>query len=245
MKKIIRLLLPSWLHPGAVADRHLKRLLKEAMVVSGPFNGMRYIPRAFGSAHIPKLLGSYESELHPWFREIAQYSFDTVIDVGAAEGYYAVGLARLFPNARVVAFEEETAARSMLIELAGINGVDTRLEIRGICNVGDMDSLPPEGRFLVLMDVEGAEIELLDPRTGIMKNAIILFESHHGRDVIQSKILDPFSQTHTWRRVSSRPRTHMDLKHLNGLVRWWIRKVCSSWTGERPCLQDWFLLTPK
>ena len=95
------------------------------------------------------------------------------------------------------------------------------------------------------MGVEGAELDLLNPMLPILSSATILFESHHSRDVIQSRILDPFSLTHTSLRLSSRTRAHHDIKHLNRLTLWWIRKVCSSWTDERPCVQDWFLLSPR
>lgn len=205
---------------------------------------MRYIDRAAGSAHIPKLVGSYESELHPWLARISKQPIDTVIDVGAAEGYYAVGLAQMFPNARVIAYEVEADARQLLAKLASINNVDTRLNIRGLCSFEDLEAMP-ESKAFVMMDVEGAEIELLNPNSRLLRNATILFESHHPRDVIQSKVLDPFSATHEHFRISSVKRSHLDIRHLNIFTRWWIRKVCASWTDERPCLQDWFLLSPK
>jgi hypothetical protein len=41
-------------------------LVREMTVRSGPFQGMRYPgAEAAGSALIPKLLGSYQRELHP------------------------------------------------------------------------------------------------------------------------------------------------------------------------------------
>jgi hypothetical protein len=50
-------------------DERLRRLAREMfpeMVAGAPFRGMRYPSgRSFGRALLPKLLGSYESELHP------------------------------------------------------------------------------------------------------------------------------------------------------------------------------------
>ncbi len=62
-------------------------------IFSGPFAGMAYVARAVGSAVVPKLVGSYEQELHGVLADIAQTPYMVVVDVGCAEGYYAVGLA--------------------------------------------------------------------------------------------------------------------------------------------------------
>src|SRR4051812_47368421 len=63
------------------------------MVASGPFRGMRYTACAAGVA--PKVLGTYERELHDWIVGLSSRGYECVVNVGCAEGYYAVGLARL------------------------------------------------------------------------------------------------------------------------------------------------------
>src|SRR6202008_1532945 len=87
---------------------------------------------------------------------------DDIIDVGCAEGYYAVGLARLAPQATVHAFDIDEAARTACAELARRNGVAERVRIGG--------AFPPEGfeafagrRVLVMVDAEGAELDVLRP----------------------------------------------------------------------------------
>src|SRR5512140_2013789 len=62
-------------------------------VLSGPFKGMRYGDFSYNSALIPKLLGTYEADLHNWVGEALATGYDAVINVGCAEGYYAVGFA--------------------------------------------------------------------------------------------------------------------------------------------------------
>jgi hypothetical protein len=46
---------------------------------------------ALCSTFIPKIIGSYECELHPAIEEIIVNNYAEVWDVGCAEGYYAVG----------------------------------------------------------------------------------------------------------------------------------------------------------
>ena len=77
---------------------------------------MRCIGNAAGNAHIhiPKLLGVYERELNPYIEQACALNFPLIVDVGAAEGYYAVGMALRNPSARVIAFEMDARAREAL-----------------------------------------------------------------------------------------------------------------------------------
>ncbi|WP_299504968.1 hypothetical protein [Cypionkella sp.] len=63
-------------------------------VLSGPFRGMDYPVRASEGSRAARLMGSYESSLAPVIEEIVTKAYPVIIDVGSAEGYYAVGLAR-------------------------------------------------------------------------------------------------------------------------------------------------------
>ena len=77
-------------------------------VLSGPFKGMRYPLRSSGQGGLlPKLLGTYERELSPAIERLISDRPTLVVNVGAAEGYYAVGLALRAPQAQVIAFEME------------------------------------------------------------------------------------------------------------------------------------------
>src|SRR5207302_355482 len=69
-----------------------------ARILGGPFAGMEYVSAATEGALVPRLLGTYESELHPHLQAFAEAGLDCVVDVGCAEGYYAVGLARMMPE---------------------------------------------------------------------------------------------------------------------------------------------------
>src|SRR5438876_11547620 len=62
-------------------------------VSNGSFRGMAYVPEAVGSSLLPKLIGSYEQEITPAIEEMVAKRPPRIIDIGAAEGYYAVGLA--------------------------------------------------------------------------------------------------------------------------------------------------------
>lgn len=73
-------------------------ILLKPYIYSGPFRGMKYLRASTGSVILPKLIGTYENELHFVFNEIRGNNYDQFIDVGAAEGYYVVGLGKFLFN---------------------------------------------------------------------------------------------------------------------------------------------------
>ncbi len=144
-------------------------------VSGGPFAGLRY-PDASATSLIPKLLGAYERELHGAIEQAVAAEPEQVVNVGAAEGYYAVGLARRCPAARVHAFEADPRACELLARVATANGV--ALEIHGAATIDALDRLPA-ARTLVVIDCEGCEATLLDPdRVPILRTATIIAELH-------------------------------------------------------------------
>jgi len=131
-------------------------------VTGGIFAGMNYLPEAKGSVLIPKLLGAYEQEIAPWMRDVVAAKPSRIIDVGCAEGYYAVGLARLLPETEVFAFDINASAQRLCRRLAELNGVGGRVRVGGRCSQNDLQRLAGSGTVLIC-DIEGAEGTLLDP----------------------------------------------------------------------------------
>ena len=139
-------------------------------VQAGPFAGLLFpeeIIRAdIESPILPKLVGSYELECQRFVEEICGRIYDQVINIGAGEGYYAVGVARRIPGARVIAFESHERSRELCAVLARLNGVEARVEVRGICDRGSLNaSLHPDSRTrtIIICDCEGGELDLLQP----------------------------------------------------------------------------------
>jgi hypothetical protein len=134
------------------------------VVRRGPFAGMVYPLNAAINRHsIPRLLGSYESELHPWLEQLQQRKYDCVIDIGTAEGYYAVGLARLL-RVPVYAFEPEPQERALCELMARLNGVSDLIHMRSLFGASDIADFVSR-RALVLCDCEGFEEQIFTPST--------------------------------------------------------------------------------
>jgi len=148
------------------------------VVASGPFKGMNYGVRASEGTRAARLLGVYEASLHPVIEAIIAKSPDLVVDIGSAEGYYAVGLARRLPGARVLARDADERAQRLCRDLAAANGVADRVEIGGVFGHHDF-ALCATARAVVICDIEGAEDGLLDPTLapGLL-SADLLVECH-------------------------------------------------------------------
>lgn len=98
-------------------------------VLWGPFAGLRYVPESAGSALIPKLLGCYEQELRLVLEALIRGKPRHIVNIGCAEGYYAVGLAWRLPKAEVGAYNSDSRAREFCARLARLNGVEARVRI--------------------------------------------------------------------------------------------------------------------
>jgi hypothetical protein len=181
---------------------------------------MRYVALACCSEILPKLVGTYECELAPAVETICRADCDRIVDIGAAEGYYAVGMALCNARAQVVAFEVNPSARHYLRRLARRNGVSGQIAIRDECTVESLgDSLEGAIRPAVICDCEGAEDGLLHPdRIGALRRAFIVVETHDGLetdqgvlDGITRRLHERFVATHDIEVIHSRPRIREEL----------------------------------
>lgn len=191
------------------------------VVQAGPFAGLAYpSPEAAGSELAPKLIGSYEREIHGFVEAALQRSPTRVVNVGGGEGYYAVGLALRLPETEVHVFEGDEAGRSLCAALAEVNGVSDRVLVHGFCRPEDLERLTSEPA-LVVCDVEGAERELLDPQAVPgLRGCEIIAELHSidGFDTVR-EITSRFRPTHHVKIVRFHRRPARAASHLTTLSR--------------------------
>ena len=238
--------LPPFAKPAAVAERFLKRTLASNKVLGGPFRGMHYVSESIGSVLLPKTLGCYELELQPIIERYLSRKAGQFIDVGAAEGYYAVGLASRCPASRVVAFEALESGRNVLRRLAELNGVSGRVDVHEFCAADTFErAVSASCPDLIIMDVEGGENELLRQQVlPLLEKSDLIVELHPWIcPTIESDLKDRFARTHQAGVISTRPRTWADLPfssiHNYLYSRWFIPKLDEM----RPEPMRWLVLT--
>ena len=193
-------------------ERHVRAVTLDR-VLCGPFQGLSFEGNRRASALIPKLAGAFEKELESVIREIINDTYACIVDIGAAEGYYGVGFARCMPRAKVICFETLEAERRNLGRMVEANAV-RNVEVRGHCSTSALAAaLPAEGKPLIKCDIEGGEVDVLDPgQVPSLKHADLLVEVHdHLRPGAGDTLRGRFSATHEIRVIQSRPRAAVDL----------------------------------
>src|SRR4051812_28353987 len=166
-------------------------------ILAGPFKGIRYIDAA---GHLPKVLGSFENELNAAVEQLCALAPDVILNIGSAEGFYAVGLARRLAQTKVIAYDIAALPRYRLAKLARLNNLDGRIDIRGLCDLPELQrEVSRASRPAVVIDCEGCEGDLLDPQKApALSKAIVLVETHDlYRPGVTQSLLARFSPTHS------------------------------------------------
>jgi hypothetical protein len=214
-------------------------------VLRGPFTGLQLDERMVSVSGdlVAKLLGTYERELRPAFQEWIAAAPARVVDVGAAEGYYAVGLAHAIPSATVLAFDIDPAARQRCQELAARNGVADRVDVRSECTPEALGELPADG-VVLLSDCEGCEAGLLDPeRQPLLRGWPIVVELHDFIDPsISATLRRRFEASHDIELITEHPVDEREVPELASLDREQRELLLSE---NRPTVMSWFCMRPR
>lgn len=232
-------------------SREINSLFQGA-VAYGPFKGLQLgtdswwcdIDRA------SMLFGLYEKEILECFDSLPQ-SHRTFINLGAADGYYAIGLLRSKKFDVCYAYEATQKGRECILSNAVTNGVAERLKVFGIAEKGFLGTLRDDGvdlaRSVVLSDIEGGEFDLFDEEAlAAFKGSVILVEIHdlyfddgaEKLNLLKQNASKYFHVTE-FNTGGRDPSPFPELKKFNDNDRWLI---CSEVRGE---LGTWLRLDPK
>jgi hypothetical protein len=243
----LRRLLQPILHPRLTLLRLHTRYRSAGIVVSGPFAGMKFNHKYLD---LPKILGTYEIELHGIFCRLRDRDYLRVVDIGAAEGYYAVGVTLWNPMCSVTAFEANRIYHESIRYLAKVNNVESRLQLQGLCNEDSLNNLGDELRdAFIIVDVEGYEKTLLDPQTvPALQTATILVEVHDNFvEGCTDAIIQRFQNSHDISSYKSRARkvTEYPLKSIFTKFAFMHPAVINAISDGRTEPNGWLLLEPK
>jgi hypothetical protein len=199
-------------------------------VLQGPLEGLNFVEQSSEGCHVAKLLGCYEQPLQPYLTRAIKRNYETVINIGCAEGYYAVGLAVAMPTTISLAFDTDLNAQKACADLAEKNDVSDRVKIGAHFNIEKFDDYKTHNA-LVFCDIEGSEKGLLDPsRAPALANFDIIVESHECLvKGITAELVERFSSTHDIvriddvgaRAIEGAPKWFSELAHLDQLLATW------------------------
>jgi hypothetical protein len=233
-------LLAKWRH-SLITNTQIAQHGNE--VQAGPFAGLRFVGQTSEGCSAPRLLGCYEQELHVHIERLIGKPFDAVLNIGCADGYYAVGLARRMPGVTVFAHDLNPAAQSGCRAVAELNGVADRVQVGGLFAAADFGAFAGKKTWLV-MDIEGAERELLDPQTcPALLDMTVLVECHDCFvPGLSAEIARRFAATHSILRIehalaaTQLPDWMQGMGHLDHLLATWEWRM-----GPTP----WLVMEPR
>ena len=197
-----------------------------------------------------KLFGLYEQEVLA-IVEAAALKRSDLINLGAADGYYGVGLVAANVFRRSICYEVSERDREYLKTSAEQNGVSERVRILGRASNAFGREARDMGvsleRALVLCDVEGAEFGIFDDEClEALRDSEIVIELHDflvddGRDALQL-LIDRAGRHFNARIFKTGFRNLSGIPELDSLSdsdRW---LVCSEGRGK---MMAWLHLTPR
>lgn len=196
----------------------LEQLADNRSVRRGPFVGMKYPSLAsYGSVLAAKIIGSYELELVSAIEETLRKPYRQVLDIGCAEGYYAVGYALKLPKTQIHAFDinKDTLARCK--KMAVLNQVDHKMTYYSRCSPEFLKEFDFSRSSLIISDCEGYEVELFTEKViSHLGYCDLLIEVHEKvHPGITQVLTKRFASTH---RVQSLTGQVRDINHYPELA---------------------------
>jgi len=215
-------------------------------VQEGPFKGMIISEDQFWGPgdKASKILGLYEKEIQDLINQIQEKNnFPAFIDIGGADGFFAVGSVKnnLFKNCEV--FEISKRGRLAIEKSAIKNNVNDQISIKGEANEKTLSSIENINNSVILCDIEGSEYDLFSEN--LIKNmhpSNVIIEIHKNPDISLNEFEDKFKNLFSIDKITQGPRSLKgfgELKNFNDNNR-------SLLTSEgRSYIQEWWHLSPK
>jgi hypothetical protein len=198
----------------------------------------------------PKLFGLYEQEVLKLLTEL-RGKHRVLINLGAGDGYYGVGLVAEGFFERSVCFELAEKGRDATKRTAQKNGVTDKVNIQGAAGA-DFPKIIVElglkaSDCLILCDTEGAEFSIFSSQClASLQGAHIIIELHGymlaNANVSEQTLISNCQQLFQVSTVKTSTRDLSSIPELDALGdsdRW---LVCSE---GRPKLMSWLILSPK
>lgn len=218
-------------------------------VQHGSFKNLRLSNLRWGSHDkAAMLLGAYENEVLVEI-EKASINANVFVDIGAADGYFAIGAVFSGLYEKSICFEISSDGRESIASNAENNNVRDRVEIIGEATTNSLLNVLmnyDSRRIFLLCDIEGGEFNLFTPEIlRALSGSTILIEIHdfsyESRESFQ-KLKEEAKQHFLIREVlqeSRNPNVSAIARDFHDDDKWLLM------SEGRPRAMTWLLLSPK
>ncbi len=230
-----------------------KELLEKSgrVVMNGYFQGMKLGKLTWGARDAgPMLLGTYEQQVQSKII-CSPDRYKVFVDIGAADGFYAIGLILNGRFKKAICFESKSKSRTAILENAKENNVDSHLLILGEAEkyfhkhlTVDLELKPEELIFLI--DIEGGEFEILNSEIfEALQASMFVIEIHRTVDDFHAKYINLVENASKFFYVET-IHSNINQNTFNPIMENWAdedRQIVLS-EGRRYQMH-WLVLTPK
>ena len=141
-------------------------------ILSGLFKGMLANTTTLSSVLLPKYLGTYELELQKVLVKYAS-NVNGFVDIGCAEGYYVNGIA-YWLRIPSIGVDINPVSESLVLQTAVNNNLHLWVKFRPL--ISEALALVSD-RILILVDVDGSEIDVLKDTFNYLSDQASLLKS--------------------------------------------------------------------
>ena len=219
-------------------------------VTNGPFKDMKLSK----SSWLPGLdlgsmcLGLYERGLlDSIVEEFNNSERRLFIDIGAADGYYAIGLLNAQLVSKAICFELRTISQESIINNWKVNNEPGSIEVYGdvLKNFEKIYHLENQNA-VILIDIEGVEFELFKQiDLKYLQNAVIYIEIHNWVENFDKEYEEFLISADEYFNVEIVKSKLVDLDNIPMLRSFTDDNRFSLYSESRPCAMRFLKLIPK
>ena len=199
---------------------------------------------SWGSGDIAsKIYGLYENKIQ---RLLAEIKKPILIDIGAADGFFAIGCLHSKISKYCYAFEQSSFGRTALSKTAKMNKVSDKISIMGkVTKENFLSFLPQSINFsntVLLCDIEGQEYNFFtDEILKKLKNSHIIIEIHNNNnnDVDEINLMKRIKKLFNITVIFGSDNDYSNLPEIHGLKD--IDRNLISCEGRSYIGQWWYL----
>ncbi len=216
------------------------------VVQRGPFEGLKLPDSGTWSDYdiVAKLIGAYEAELFPALEEIVGLQPDCAVNIGASEGYYAIGLKRRLPDCSVFTFDIDKNALPALNKC--MTGNQVEISVSQHFNFESEKSDIDLSRFerpAFIVDCEGCEERIALMKPDEIQKSLFLVECHDMNvPNVTENLVAAMEETHDVEVIHQQVRDHRAFPELAHLVELDRFVVLSEFRGHD---MHWIYAVPK
>ena len=245
--RFLRLFNKNLLYNNLIEKRKFENSIKlyddnKNLILSGPYKDTKFSRDNFwGIGDLgAKIVGVYELEVQNKLIEIVnKFKIENFINVGAAEGYHAVGLAKKTGIQNFILYECDTKGQEILKRNIALNNINKNITIKGEAKIDNLLKLKNEinlNKTLFLNEVLNE-----------LKNSYLIIENHsflmNGiNQKTYEKFVNNLNQVFNLEKIHNSYRNIYNIDKLKEFSEDEIMLLCSE---GRPRLMEWFVLLPK